>query len=185
MAHCVRRDSLKVEESPFCCSQSSTPASLEAYVNKWKAAFCIMATAIVAGGGYVSWSLYGVSRAHAFAEALMTDIVKQGTAAKLPPQTPVMAGVRPETRREILALAQRLGPIRKIERTACAALPTRSPEQCGGAAYLCHFAGQLDSGAFSARFSACRDAATGDWQLAGMHWTFPATAQAGPIAHDL
>ncbi len=154
-------------------------------MNKWKAAFCVLVTAIVAGGGYVSWSLYGASRAHAFAEALMTDIVTQGTAVRLPPQTPAMAGVRPETRRQILDLAQRLGPVRKIERTTCAALPKLSPEQCDGAAYLCHFAGRLDSGAFSARFSTCRNTATGGWQLAGMHWTFPAVTHAGPAAHDL
>jgi hypothetical protein len=155
-------------------------------VNKWKGAFCVLVTAIAGGGGYVGWSLYQVSGAHAFAQALMTDIVTDGTAARLPPDTPAMAVARPETRRQVLDLAQRLGPIRKIERTSCAGLPKLPPDQCDGAAFTCHFAGQLDSGAFSARFSTCRNRATGNWQLAGMHWNFPTTAQtAAPAAHDL
>jgi hypothetical protein len=154
-------------------------------VNKWKGAFCVLVVTIVGGVGYASWSLYQTPRAHAFAAALMADIVTEGTAARLPPETPAMAGVRPETRRQVLVVAQRLGPIRKIERTTCAALPKLSPEQCDGAAYVCHFAGQLDSGAFTARFSTCRSGATGDWQLAGMHWNFPGVAPVGPAAHDL
>jgi hypothetical protein len=142
-------------------------------MNKWKVAFLSLLAVLAVVACYLGWKLYEIRLAHAEAEAVVLEIAAKGAHAHLPPETEASKAIgTPADRERVYGLAERFGPVRKIQWWTCGVLPNVPPSTCDGRASTCDFVGELEGGKFRARVSLCRTM-MGEWRLAGTHWEFP------------